>query len=198
MLELFQTKDELTAASTPQEVTVPFEMFVAVQERLTHYHGVYDELTDVHKRTLADLQEHKKELEAANRKVKEVVDVQMNLQARIEQLLLLNADVRRERDYHALEITRLEDDMSRLRDRVAQQQQGLAAALHKVEELNVTLLVKEKGIESLVQTRAALQQANRELTSKVKVALREQAKAMVRGAVGAAKVNKISRSAFLP
>jgi hypothetical protein len=192
MLELFQAKDELTSTSQPQEVTVPFEMFVSVQQRLEHYHRQHTELSGIHKKIVDELAEAKRETDTANRRNKELSDSATALHARIEQLLLLNADVRRERDHKLEEMDRLQDDIEDLRERHGQQQQAVAVALHKIEENNVTIMVKDKGIESLLQARNTLQQSNKELQRKLLTAMREQARSLARGGNGQRLVKAVN------
>jgi hypothetical protein len=181
MLELFQAKDELTSSAAPQEVTVPFEMFVSVQERLEHYQARCTELNTAHRKAVEELHDRKRDAESAQKRVRELTESHALLSGRVDQLMLLNNDIRRERDARSDEIARLSDVCDGLRSKATEQAKALTCTMEQLEEANTTVVVKQKGIENLIHAQNALQETNKAMQRRLVVAMREQARAIVRG-----------------
>jgi hypothetical protein len=187
MLELFNSGAELTV-SVGSAVTVPFDMFVAVQKRMTFYAGKLDEMKELYAASQVKNAEGRADVASLQTRVRDVTASTDALTARMEQLVLLTNDMRNERDRNATSVQRVQEELSGVQDHLVKESQRRSTVTLQLDDLNTTMGAKDNNIDSLVRGKSQLQSQNRELNRKLSVALRQSGKSVlsssiVRGAV---------------
>ena len=179
MRQLFEA-GELAPGVRPQDVTVPFELFTALQKRLVFHQGNEEEFRAKAHHAETELVKAIEEARFAKTRFEEISSANNALTHRLEHVLVLNTDVRRERDQLATELARVTADNQYVREQLHVAAKSTAQATGRAEEAVAAMQSKERNIEALCQQRATLQKTNVELQSKLAAAIKAHARSVVR------------------